>query len=301
MRRALTCALAFASLSGGAAIAEEISIRAHYPEGPLIHSGAVHFAEMHKDRVVTVTNDDQRTLYEDNGCGPTALAPYQDGFIVLCHLTNELHQLSATGALVRKFTRDEEGLAFENPNDASADDKGGVYFSASGDFSLTAPHDGALLYLDSKGKITRLASGLHYANGVYFDAAQQAVYLSEHLEQRILRFPVFSPGEAGPSEVFAELAVESLGKTIRYDRAGPDGLETDDAGNLFVAYYGAALVLALAPDGDILARIDVPEQLTTNVALSADERTLFITGSKRSQRKPFPGKMREIENPLTTQ
>jgi sugar lactone lactonase YvrE len=287
-----------AILGAGVRAEENASVEAYYPEGPLRWGDTLYFAEMHKDRVVSLTNEVPDTFYQHDGCGPTAIATYADGFVVLCHLPNELHQISASGAFADKFDRDESGAAFRNPNDASSDDAGGVYFTASGVFSLNAPREGALLYLAKDGKITRLASNLHYANGVYFDAAQQAVFLSEHFAQRVLRFPVVAPGELGPPEVFANLPVASLGKTVPYERAGPDGLETDADGNLYVAYYGAGLVLALSPEGEMTGRVDINEMLTTNVTLSADENSLFVTGSRISSRKPFPGMVRTMNNPL---
>ena len=298
MKRALRLAVAAASCCAGTAAAEGVKLDAFYPEGPLRSGDVLYFAEMHEDRIVALDEGERTIFYHHAGCGPTAIAHYEDGFVVLCHLTDELHHLSANGGLLRTSNRDESGAAFDNPNDASADDAGGIYFTASGGFSLNAPHEGALLYLSQNGAIKRLTSDLHYANGVTFDAAQKAVFVSEHFAQRILRFPVVAPGELGPPEVFAELPARELGKTVRYERAGPDGLETDSRGNLYVAYYGAGLVVVLSPDGEMIGRAEVPEKLTTNVALSADEGSLFITGSKIAARKPFPGKLREAMNPL---
>src|SRR5260221_8803086 len=90
--------------------------------------------------------------------------------------------------------RDDGGRPFVHPNDSSADDKGGVFLTASGEFSLAAPSTGAVLYLDREGGLHRRAEGIHYANGIAVDGARRRLLVSEHLGRRVLAFPLQADG-----------------------------------------------------------------------------------------------------------
>ncbi len=303
MKRALAPALLLAALAIAPAPEAQARdrLKASYPEGPIVAGNAVLFAEMHADRIGAWDEEGAKTFYKSAGCGPTAIAPYGDGYAVLCHLTDEIHLLSADGRRMQRLDRDTDGREFLNPNDASADGAGGIYFSAAGTFSRTAPAEGAVLYLDPKGAVRRLASGLHYANGVHFDRARRVLYVSEHLGGRILAYPETAPGRLGRPAVLIDLNKETIKGAKDYALTGPDGLETDADGNLYVAIYGAGALLIVSPGGHIERRIDIKEPLVTNIALADEGRTLIVTGSAFSRRKPFPGAVRKIANPLGPQ
>ncbi len=273
-------------------------VDAFYPEGPLRIDGAVLYAEMQRDRVVAWSGTDTRTLFFKRGCGPTAIAPYDEGYVVLCHIADRLVTITHRGAAKKYLSRDEDLEPFVNPNDASADDAGGVYFSASGIFSRAAPAEGALLYLDADGDIHRLADGLQYTNGVVFDAEGSRVLVSEHLGNRILAFPVEGAGTVGAPTVFADLTPLGLGDVKAFPPQGPDGLELDGAGNIYAAHYGAGALLIFSQAGTLLKRIDWSQPLITSVTLSADEKHLFLTGSHAGDGGWSPGRVERVPNPL---
>lgn len=273
-------------------------LEAYYPEGPIIAGENILFAEMHKDRIVRWRDDEAETFYKNSGCGPTAIAAYADGYAVLCHLKDEVHLIAKDGRFKKRLDQDARGRGFHNPNDATASDAGGVYFTASGIFNRAAKAEGALLYLDADGDIYRLADGLHYANGVHLDRARRLLYVTEHLGGRILTYPEISPGRLGRPAVFMRFAPDDLQGRDGYPLTGPDGLETDAAGNLYAAVYGAGVLLVISPDGEVLHRLETPEPLITNVALAPDGEGLIVTGSAFSAAKPFPGAVRRLDNPL---
>lgn len=272
-------------------------LRAAYPEGPLVAGETVLFAEMHKDRIVAWTGMEAEVLYAVAGCGPTAIAPYGNGYAVLCHRADEIHLISKTGKRNARISGDAQGRRFVNPNDASADGRGGVWFSASGVFSRASQPRGALLYLDAEGEIRRLADKLDYANGVHFDRRTRRLFVSEHLSGRILVYPELAPGRPGRPRVFKRFARQRMagGGT---KLMGPDGLETDTHGNLYAAYYGAGLLFILSPEGRTLRRLPGHEPLLTNVALAGNDCTLILTGARRTARPPYPGTVRQVANPL---
>lgn len=290
----------WASLTAAQASDGAERVDAFYPEGPLVVGETVLFAEMHADRIIAWEGGEARVFYESAGCGPTAIAPYGEGFAVLCHRPNEIHLISQTGAPLRRLDRDSAGGGFVNPNDASADGQGGVWFTASGLFAREAPSQGALLYLDAEGVINRVAQGLHYANGVHFDRRTRRLYVTEHLGGRILVFPERAPGRLGAPERLENIGAGESAAPGGTELVGPDGLETDEQGRLYVALYGAGVLYVLSPGGKTMARVAGLEPLMTNVALTGQCR-LVVTGARHTERPPFPGSARRIKNPVCTE
>lgn len=294
--------LAFAAFMAApiASCASDSKLNALYPEGPIYVGDDLIFAEMHADRIVKWEYGESRTLYRSRGCGPTAIAPFNDGFLVLCHLSDELHLISANGLLIDKLVSGAQGLAFDNPNDATADDRGGVYFTASGDFKLSAESQGAVLYLDADMRIHVAIDKLHYANGVHFDLKDRSLYVSEHLGRRIWTYKEISPGHFDDGKIFADLSQEIINISKSYQLAGPDGLETDGDGFVYAAIYGTGLVIIMSPEGGIVDRLVFSETLVTNIALSENEFELAVTAATLSKVKPFRGSIRKMPNPRST-
>ncbi len=253
---------------------------------------------MHRDRIVRWGDDGPETFFKDRGCWPTSLAEYGQGFVILCHRPNTLVHVDADGKVIARFARDGQGQAFTNPNDCTADGRGGVYFSASGEFSKSAPATGAVLYLDRDGTITRVLTGLHYANGVVFDRAQNRLLVSEHIGGRIISASEPAPGRLGTPKTFIDLSDKAIEPINNYPLTGPDGLELGADGMLYAAVYGAGTLLMIAPDGTIRDRLQWSEPLITSVTLIDNERTLVLTGSQITDFPPARGRVERLANPL---
>lgn len=259
-----------------------------YPEGPLYAQGRLYVAEMAADTVYRFENREKRPFFAQAGCGPTAIAPFGGGFVVLCHLGGALTVADAQGRPLRRITGGVNGPEFQDPNDCSADDRGGVYFSDPGVFSTSAPPTGRLWRLDAAGTAQIVASGLHYPNGVFFDAPRRRLLVSEHLARRVLAFPVRSDGSLGKAVVLADIDALA-GRTGSYREAGPDGLEIGPDGVLYVALYGEGRVLRLTADGRLLGEISTPFAYVTNIAFAASGKRGVLVGAYVNDRAPFPG------------
>jgi sugar lactone lactonase YvrE len=288
--RALVAALAAACAS--AAPAHDVrTLAASYPEGPLWRGERLYYAEMGADRVTFHERGETRAFFAQRGCGPTAIAPYGEGFVVLCHLGARLVAVNGEGRETRRWERDASGAPLMDPNDASADGAGGVYFSDPGLFTHEAPAQGYVMRLSAEGAVTRVAGPLHYPNGVHVAGA--ALYVSEHLGGRVLRFPILVDGRLGEMRVLADLrALPTLTSRYAapYPRTGPDGLEIGPDGLLYVTIYGEGRVLRLTPQGAFAGAIETPTRFVTNIAFSASGAAA-ITGAFDNARAPFPGEV----------
>lgn len=267
-------------------------IAASYPEGPLFRGATLYYAEMGADRVSAVQGGKRRPFFTQKDCGPTAIAPYGQGFLVLCHLGQRLVEVRADGRQVRTWEADEDGRRLMDPNDASADGRGGVYFSDPGRFSRrTEPH-GRLMHLSARGVLRAVAEPLWYPNGVHVDQAHDWVYVSEHMSGRVLRFARRSDGSLEPSGTVVDLA--TVERSRRYEtphpETGPDGLEIGPNGDVYVAVYGEGRVLRFGSQGDYRGAIDLPTRYSTNIAFRPDGSA--VTTGSDNRRPPYPGEVR---------
>jgi gluconolactonase len=167
-----------------------------------------------------------------------------------------------------------------------SDGRGGLWFSSSGQFSPAALAEGAVLHLDASGRLRRLVEGIHYANGVTLTRDGGTLYVSEHLERRVLTYTIGKDGTLSGGRVAVDL--DDLPNAIRDGGwwVGPDGLGMDGKGNLWIAEYGGGRVMAVSPEGRLLTTIPVKEAYTTAVAFAHDGR-LFITAP--ASRTPYYG------------
>ena len=260
---------------------------ASYPEGPVWIEGALYWAEMTADKVMAWKGAEPAEVFRRDGCGPTAIARYRaQDLIVLCHLEGALAHLDAEGKLLGMIRVSTGGHRLRDPNDASADGKGGVWFSDPGVFSKSAPAQGAIYYLAADGTLTRHMTGLAYGNGVFVDRAGRRLLVSEHLARRVLSYPLVETG-LGEAEVLFDLDSFDLAKP-RYPETGPDGLEIDADGVLWVAEYGVGRLLGWHPERGLVAALTVDAQFVTNVAFGADGQAA-MTGAKDNRVRPYPG------------
>lgn len=281
-----------AALATAAPAAAQGVFPGSYPEGPVWISQDLYWAEMRSDRVMRLApgSDQQpQPFYTSPGCGPTAIAPYRDGeLIVLCHLTGSLAHLAADGTQIATITQATDGVRLRNPNDASADSHGGVWFTDPGRFSKEAPAEGRLYYLAADGTLTVHADGLAYGNGVFVDSAGQRLLMSEHLARRVLAYPLAAPGQIGAPEILFNIDDFDIQQPRLYPEAGPDGLEIGPEGTLWFAEYGATRIMGWRSDRGLVAALQVDMKYVTNIAFGPNGLAA-MTGAYENAAPPFRG------------
>jgi sugar lactone lactonase YvrE len=274
-------------LSGGFAAADEDRWEASYPEGPIWVGERLLYAEMPLHRVVEWKAGQRRVFWSEPGCGATAISQYRGSqFIVLCHLAGKLVHLDHDGRRIGEFPASSAREPLRNPNDCHSDGRGGVFFTDAGIFAKGAPASGKVFHLAADGRLTKLVEGVYYANGIAVDFANKRLLLSEHLAGKVWQFALRDDLTLGARTLFLDVGRYFAQAEIDFAETGPDGIEVDGAGNIFVPVYGAGMMLAVMADGSV-ARIPVPMKFVTNIAVSATRAV--IVGASINDRPPFTG------------
>jgi sugar lactone lactonase YvrE len=293
----LGAALGLAALSSVAAAADGIEIVAknvRFPEGPLWFDGSLLFVEYGGHTILRLGPDGTvAKVWEQPGCGPAALAGAGADLLVTCYDANTLVVVSLAGETRQVYDKDDLGVPFIGPNDFAAAADGGVFLSASGPWE-TAPIVGKILYRGADGSLRTVADDLHYANGLALSPDGKTLYCSETYAYRILAFDVGEDGSLSNRREFARVNdIAGGGPPL-----APDGLKTDQAGNLYIALYEGGKVLVADPSGKLLASIDPPAPNVSNVAFGQDASVLYVTGVLDGSAAPWPGEVYRVANPV---
>jgi sugar lactone lactonase YvrE len=267
-----------------------------YPEGPLWVGERLLYAEMGAGKVVEWKAGQRRDFWAEPGCGPTAISTFRDShFIVLCHLSGRLAHLDATGRKIGQYIAASDGEILHNPNDGHTDGKGGVFFSDAGIFAQGAPATGKVYHLAADGTVRKVVDGFYYANGVAVDLAKKRLLVSEHLARKVWQFDLREDLSVANRRLLLDVGKHVTDAEIDYAETGPDGIEVDPDGIVFVPIYGAGRILAVTPDGAV-ARLPVPMKFVTNIAISGTRAA--IVGPFVNDRPPFPGRVEVLPRQL---
>lgn len=290
MLQQLTLFLTSLALAATPALAQVTVVdpAAHYPEGPLWRAGKLLYVEYSDGTIKSSDGKTPKVIWHRDGCGPSGLIERGGDLLIACYDGNYLVQIDASGQEVRHWRTDIKGQPFVGPNDFGADERGGVYFSASGAYDIKAPATGALLYLDPDGTtLTQVATGLHYPNGLAVTKDRRHLLVAEMLEGRLVSFQIGAGGTLSERRIWARLQdlVPPTPNADAYN--GPDGLKLGPDGNYYIAQNGSGRVLVVNDDRKLIRAITVPTPYVTNIALEG--KTVFITGAFEQWKPPFAG------------
>ncbi len=284
--------------------AQLVNPKSYYSESPMMRDGILYHVEFSQDRVVRVQNDRVEVLWKRLGCGPAAVTSYRDGFLVACYSSHQLVMISLSGQTKQIWASPAEANPPMSPNDLVNDGLGGLYFTSSGEFnaSPSVPIEGRIYYLDATGKISEVASKIHYSNGIALSSSGDSLLVSEHLENRILKFSVLGAGRlSGKSEVFADLNALFPWKSERPSAyLGPDGFRLS-GGVIFVAQYAGSRILKLNEAGQRLGMIEIKSDFpnTTNVWVEGNQ--LYFTAvrddSEKGAEAVYPSIVGRLDDP----
>ncbi len=306
MRKALRCYAAIrffliaAALSawglGGAnagdARAEIVATDLRFPEGTIFIGNDLYFVDYARSSVLRLVGGKTEAVWHQDGCGANGLVAVPDGLLVACFDSGLIVRISPAGATLTTIRADDHGQAFVAPNDLVADQKGGIYVSNSGSSS----RPGKVFYLSSDQVVHEVASGIRFANGVGVSPDGATLYVAESPTGKILAFAIEADGSLRPARDFIRL--RDILPAGRSGAVTPDSLRVDVHGNVFVALYHGGGVAIVSPAGRLLTLLDVPSEHHTNLAISPDGKSLYITAVDDDPQTTYRGQIVRMANPL---
>lgn len=264
--------------------------KAAFPEGPAFIDGKLHYVEYGGHTIMVWDGKANTKLWEQAGCGPSAVIPLGDDLAVTCYDSGSIARVSKDGKTLATYDKAEDGSALQGPNDFAADGKGGLYFTASGPWEA-GPIVGKVYHFSLDGKIVEMANDLHYANGIAMAADGKRLYVNESEAGRVISFAVGENGSLSDRRLFARIfQIDEASGASAY----PDGVKLGPDGNLYVGEYSKGRIVVVSPDGKLVKAYDVPSATAPNLTFSPDGKTMFVMSVDDTANAPYWGKVYEV-------
>ena len=163
------------------------------------------------------------------------------------------------------------GQSFNNVNDLALMDNGDIYFTDpyKEDTSIGGR---VFVYSQALGKLYLLAENLAFPNGIAVTPDRKTLYVASTVGRCVIAYPLSDEGYA---------AGEGRQFFLMSSGTGPDGIELDSEGNLYVTHYGAGKVYKVSPQGRILSCIGDFGYNPTNLEIRGD--LLYITEAQKKR------------------
>lgn len=285
-----------------------------FPEGPVaMGDGSVLVAEIRGGTIRRIASDGTVTLVAGCGGGPNGMAIGPDGGLYVCNNGGNTYTpdhfaaigpaADYTGGSIQRVdikTGKVEtlythcgGHRLSSPNDIVFDAHGGMYISDFGKKHARHRDHGGLYYAKHDGSgIIELAYPVAAPNGVGLSPAGDTLYVAETECARVWAFDIVAAGKinkhSGPTPHGGRLLCTVPG----YQRL--DSLAVDANGNICIGTLITGVVTVVAPTGDVLRTVPMPDTHVTNICFGGpDLRTAYITlsgtGQLVSMKWPNPG------------
>jgi gluconolactonase len=219
------------------------------------NDGGLLIAQNDNSKVVKLDkNGKPSVVYTDTHTGGSlSISKKGDVFVVQRGLKSGILQLAPRRRqLANSYQGDPLDCVGGNPNDLSADSKGGVYFT-----------QGGVYYADSKGTITKYGENIT-PNGIILSADEKTLYVT-------------NAGSVAAFEVQPDGSLKNQREFVKLPTPGGDGLTIDSQGRLYVT-AGPALHV-VSPDGKLLGSIPAPYGLITAAFAGPDKKTVYAVVS----------------------
>ncbi len=159
--------------------------------------------------------------------------------------------------------------AHNRTNDATVDPSGRLWFGTMDEEETRA--SGKVYVLDAAG-LREVGGGCTITNGPAVSIDGHHLYHVDTLGGTVWRFDIRGDTALSDGVVFATIAKED---------GSPDGVTIDSEGCLWVALWGGWQVRRYAPDGALLAVVNLPCANVTKIAFGGpDLRTAYVTTAR---------------------
>jgi len=291
--RSLPAALSLSLALAAPAVAGVTALRndASFPEGPAFVDGVLYYAEYGGNVVTRWDGQASSTVWKMEGCGPSAVLPFQGDLLVTCYDSNQIARISLAGDTVTLIDADSDGNGFTGPNDFASDGRGGAYMSGSGPWE-SGPIVGKVYHIDPAGKVRMVADDLHYANGLVMSADGARLYVNESEAGRVISFAVAPDGSLSDRRLFVRVGMVDEGSGAG---AYPDGIKLGPDGNLWIGQYSSGRIVVVTPAAELVRVIEVPSPAAPNLAFAPDGKAIYVMAVDNLGGPPYQGTVYKVD------
>ncbi|HEV7418434.1 MAG TPA: SMP-30/gluconolactonase/LRE family protein [Mycobacterium sp.] len=225
------------------------------PEDVVVDADGALWTGLADGKIVRIDADTgTHTVVADTGGRPLGLAVARDGRLLICDSHRGLLRMDTGTGEFESLVAEVDGRALTFCSNVVESTDGTIYFTESTDrfhyeyykaAIFEARGAGSLFRRDPDGAVTRLASGLYFANGVTLTADESALVVAETQGARVSKFWLTGPNAGSLVPLAAELP------------GYPDNISTGADGRIWVAMVSDRNAVAewMAPKAPILRKL----------------------------------------------
>lgn len=222
--------------------------------------GYLLFTDVAANRIQRFTDEEGPQTVREHTNGAAGLTFDRQGRILLCESAaarvTRIEKNGSITVLAAKF----DGKPLGAPDDIVHAIDGSAYF--------TDPPAGRVYQVTPAGRLRVATAELARPTGIALSANQQTLYVADGERGHVRAYGIEADGALARGRIAAEV------KT-------PNGIKTDEAGNLYSTTTGGVWVFS--PAGKLIATIGVAGK-PSNLAWGDDFRVLYITGGESLHR-----------------
>jgi gluconolactonase len=238
-----------------------------FTEGPAwSREGFLLFSDIPSNRIMKYVPGEQPVVFRENANGATGNAFDAQGRFYTCESRTRRVVRSDKKGDIQILADKWEGKRFNAPNDIVVRKDGHVYFTdpAFGSQADTRELDFyGVFHISPKGELRLVAKPAGRPNGIALSANGRVLYVTNSDEHNVRSYDVDHDGEAANERVVIS-GLEGV----------PDGLRTDDKGNLYIA---TDRITVYDPQDKLIDNLGTPEKPSNCAFGDGDLQTLYIT------------------------
>jgi gluconolactonase len=231
--------------------------------------GHLIFSDIPANHLKKWTSKDGVTVFRDPSQNANGNTIDRQGRLLTAEHSGRRVSITHADGSVHTVVDAFEGKKLNSPNDVVVKSDGSLWFTDP-DYGLGGKpreQDGNYVYrfVPDNKSITTVARDFVKPNGLCFSPDEKLLYIADSGSPRHIRvFDVQSNGTLSGGKVFCEIS-----------KGGPDGIRCDAQGRIWSSTGHGAQVFA--PDGNLIATVQLPEGGANLCFGGPDGHTVFIT------------------------
>lgn len=187
------------------------------------------------------------------------------GFMYIADYTK--HNILKVNPATKEISVFAHNPAMNQPNDIALCHKTGRLYASDPNWKEST---GKLWLITAKGETVLLEENIGTTNGVEVSQDGRLLYVNESIQRNVWVYDIKKDGTVENKRLFTT-----------FPDFGMDGMRCDSAGNLYITRHGKGTIAIFSPRGVLLREIQLKGKLCSNIVLSHDEKTAYITMADR--------------------